>query len=120
MRKSLLIALLFVSVQASAQTASKSYIEKFKDDAIRIMHQSGVPASIILAIAMHESGSGTSDIAKNLNNQFGMKGYSAIVYKKRRKKVRTMYKRYDSVKESFEDFARIMTEKKNLQDWLKP
>jgi len=114
MRKSLLIALLFVSVQASAQNTSKSYIDKFKDDAIRIMHQSGVPASIILAIAMHESGCGNSAIAKNLNNQFGMKGSMVIVYRKRRKKVRTMYKQYDSVGDSFEDFARIMTEKKKF------
>lgn len=114
MRKTLLISLLFVSIQVSAQNTSKSYIEKFKDDAVRIMHQSGIPASIILAIAMHESGNGNSEIAKNLNNQFGMKGYSPIVYIKRRKKVRTMYKQYECESDSFADFARIMTEKKKF------
>jgi flagellum-specific peptidoglycan hydrolase FlgJ len=114
MRKTLLIALLFVSVQASAQNTSKSYIDKFKDDAIRIMHQSGIPASIILAIAMHESGCGNSAIAKNLNNQFGMKGNTVVVYKKRRKKISTLYKQYDSISDSFADFARIMTEKKKF------
>jgi flagellum-specific peptidoglycan hydrolase FlgJ len=112
----LIIAVLFVSIQASAQNTSQSYIEKFKDDAIRIMHQSGVPASIILAIAMHESGCGNSAIAKNLNNQFGMKGSSVVVYKRRRKKIRTMYKQYDCVGDSFADFARIMTEKKKFSD----
>jgi flagellum-specific peptidoglycan hydrolase FlgJ len=114
MRKTLLIALLFVSVQATAQTTSKSYIDKFKDDAIRIMHQSGIPASIILAIAMHESGCGKSTIAQNLNNQFGMKGNTVVVFKQHHKKVSTLYKQYDSVGESFEDFARVITEKKKF------
>jgi len=116
MKKLLLIALLFVSVQASAQkNTSQSYIEKFKDDAIRIMHASGVPASIILAVAMHESANGNSKIAQSLNNQFGVKGYSKTVYTTaKNKKVSTFYKHYDSVMESFEDFARIMTQRKQF------
>jgi uncharacterized FlgJ-related protein len=57
------------------------------------MHQSGIPASIILGIAMHESANGNSAIAKNLNNQFGMKGGSTSVYYKNKKKVRSAYKR---------------------------
>jgi flagellum-specific peptidoglycan hydrolase FlgJ len=114
MKKTLLIALLFVTAQASAQNTSKSYIDKFKDDAIRIMHQSGIPASIILAIAMHESGCGNSTIAQNLNNQFGMKGNTTIVYKTHHKKVSTQYKQYDSIGDSFEDFARVITEKKKF------
>ncbi|MEO6522621.1 MAG: glucosaminidase domain-containing protein [Mucilaginibacter sp.] len=114
MRKLLLITLLFVCSQASAQNTSKSYIDKFKDDAIRIMHQSGIPASIILAIAMHESGCGNSKIAQNLNNQFGMKGNTVIFYKQNNKKFSTLYKQYDSIGDSFQDFARIMTEKKKF------
>jgi len=116
MKKLLLIALLFVSVQASAQkNTSQSYIEKFKDDAIRIMHESGVPASIILAVAMHESANGNSKIAQSLNNQFGVKGYNKTVYTNpKNKKVSTFYKHYDSVMESFEDFARIMTQRKQF------
>ncbi|WP_448701819.1 glucosaminidase domain-containing protein [Mucilaginibacter sp. AW1-3] len=116
MKKLLLIALLLVSVQASAQkNTSQSYIDKFKDDAIRIMHASGVPASIILAVAMHESGCGNSKIAQNLNNQFGVKGFNKTVYTtSKNKKVSTFYKHYDSVMESFEDFARIMTQRKQF------
>ena len=115
MKKLLLIALLLVSVQASAQkNTSQSYIDKFKDDAIRIMHASGVPASIILAVAMHESGNGNSKIAQNLNNQFGVKGYNKTTYTANHKKVSTFYKHYDSVLESFEDFARIMTQRKQF------
>ncbi|MBW4890401.1 glucosaminidase domain-containing protein [Mucilaginibacter sp. HMF5004] len=111
MKKILLVAFLLISVGASAQTKSQSYIEKFKDDAVRIMHQTGVPASIILAIAMHESASGCSAIAQNLNNQFGMKGYGTTTYKKRKKTITSSYRKYDSPTDSFNDFARIMTEK---------
>ena len=110
MKKLLLITSLIVStLAASAQNTPQSYIEKFKDNAVRIMHESGVPASIILAAAMHESACGNSNVAKKLNNQFGMKGYDAHVYYKNNKKVKTYYRKYDSVLESFQDFARIMT-----------
>jgi flagellum-specific peptidoglycan hydrolase FlgJ len=111
MKKILLVALLLLSVGASAQNKTQSYIDKFKDDAVRIMHQTGVPASIILAIAMHESACGGSTIAKNLNNQFGMKGFGTTVFKTNKKTIRTSYKKYDSPTDSFDDFARIMTEK---------
>ena len=115
MKKFILITILLVSALAvSAQNTSQSYIEKFKDNAVRIMHESGVPASIILAVAMHESANGNSNIAKKLNNQFGVKGYDAHVYYNNNKKVKTYYRRYDSVMDSFQDFARIMTERKQF------
>lgn len=120
MKKLLTITLLSVSFfiaatsAVSAQSAAQSYIEKFKDNAIRIMHETGVPASIILGVAMHESASGNSAIAKNLNNQFGVKGGGGAVYYKNNKKVKSSYKMYSSVMESFQDFARIMTERKQF------
>ncbi len=113
MKKFLLITVLLVStLLVSAQkNTPQSYIEQFKADAIRIMHETGVPASIVLGVAMHESGCGNSALAQHLNNQFGVKGGSGTVYYKRNKKVHTAYKRYESVYDSFQDFARIMTER---------
>ena len=115
MKKTLLIAVLFLTttLAASAQNSSQSYIEKFKDNAIRIMHESGVPASIILAVAMHESANGNSAVARNLNNHFGMKGKSPESYTGR-KKTKSSYKQYDSADDSFNDFARVMTEIKKF------
>ncbi|MGZ3822620.1 MAG: glucosaminidase domain-containing protein, partial [Mucilaginibacter sp.] len=102
MKKLILIVILLVSSLAvSAQNTSQSYIEKFKDNAVRIMHETGVPASIILAVAMHESANGNSNIAQKLNNQFGVKGGGTSVYYKHNKKVKTSYKKYDSVMDSF-------------------
>ncbi|WP_299286957.1 glucosaminidase domain-containing protein [uncultured Mucilaginibacter sp.] len=102
MKKFLLPLMLFMGFFAKAQNTSQSYIEKYKDAAISIMHDYGIPASVTLAIAMHESASGNSKLAQKNNNQFGMKG-------------RHSYKTYDSVLESFEDFARIIS-KRNLAD----
>ena len=102
MKKVFLPLLLLSGFVAKAQNTSKSYIDKYKDAAISIMHDYGIPASVTLAIAMHESGSGNSKLARQNNNQFGMKG-------------RHSYKAYDSVLESFEDFARIIS-KRNLSD----
>ncbi|MDB5133319.1 MAG: hypothetical protein JWR02_3068 [Mucilaginibacter sp.] len=116
MKIHVLVALLLLSsLMVSAQkNTPQTYIEKFKPDAIRIMHETGVPASIVLGVAMHESGCGNSALAQHLNNQFGVKGNNHIVYYRHNKKVRTAYKRYDSVFDSFQDFARIMTERREF------
>lgn len=50
-----------------------SYIDRFKDIAIREMNQYGIPASITLAQGILESGSGNSDLAQYANNHFGIK-----------------------------------------------
>jgi len=107
MKKTLLVfALLVCSACAFAQkNTSQSYIEKFKENAVALMHETGVPASIILGVAMHESGNGNSSIAQNLNNQFGMKGGGGATFKKNKKTVHSAYKKYDSILESFQDFA---------------
>lgn len=120
MKKTVLLTILVIvsalatQAQNKTKNTSASYIEKFKDNAIAIMHQSGIPASIIMGIAMHESGSGNSAIAQNLNNQFGMKSGTTSVYYKNKKKVTSSYKSYDSILESFQDFARVITEKKKF------
>ncbi|MDB5018343.1 MAG: hypothetical protein JWQ84_3175 [Mucilaginibacter sp.] len=116
MKKLLLVtSLLITSLMVSAQkNTAQSYIQKFKEDAIRIMHETGVPASIVLGVAMHESGCGNSLLAQNLNNQFGVKGGGHNVYYRHNKKVKTSYKRYESVYDSFQDFARIMIERKEF------
>ncbi|ULT28930.1 glucosaminidase domain-containing protein [Sphingobacterium sp. E70] len=73
------------------------------------MEEHGVPASVILAIAMHESGNGGSRIAKNLNNHFGVKG------KNRSTVIRSAYKGYRSVLDSYDDFVGIVKRKKTTQ-----
>ena len=103
------LLLLFICTSAAAQqsTASK-YIELYKDAAVRQMNKNGVPASIILGVAMHESGSGTSKIAKYLNNHFGMKG------KNNSSQIKSAYKGYESTEESYEDFIGALKRRKKF------
>lgn len=84
---------------ASAQNPADSYIEKYKEAAITTMNQHGIPASIVLGIAIHESASGTSRIARYLNNHFGIKGSGGP------KKIRSSYKGYESVEDCYGDFV---------------
>jgi nucleoid-associated protein YgaU len=101
----LLFVLILSQITGFGQTAASVYVERYKSVAIEKMNQTGVPASVILAVAMHESGSGTSKIARYLNNHFGIKG------KNRVKTIRSAYKSYDSVEDSYADF--IATLKKH-------
>lgn len=60
----------------SAQKQSEvtlNYINKYKGIAIKEMERTGIPASITLAQAIVESGSGESNLAKKANNHFGIK-----------------------------------------------
>ena len=103
--------LLFISLSlcAAAQNRAITYIEKYKDLAIRQMNEHGLPASVILGISIHESGSGTSKIAKYLNNHFGMKGQNSS------KKIRSEYRGYDSVEDSYQDFIGAMKRNRKFE-----
>jgi hypothetical protein len=108
MKRSITVFLLFLSLTASAQNSATRYIEKHKDDAVKLMHLSGVPASIILGVAMHESGNGTSQIARYLNNHFGMKGKNSS------SKIKSSYRGYESVESSYEDFVSLLKRKRQF------
>ncbi len=106
-----LFTLLFIilSLSVEAQTNALEYIEKYKDIAIRHMDEQGVPASVILAISMHESANGKSKIAKYLNNYFGIKG------KNTSKEIKSAYRGYESVSDSYLDFMGAMRRNKKFE-----
>lgn len=68
---------LLISMAAFAQKKDSSavvtYIKQYKDIAIDEMNRAAIPASITLAQGIHESSFGTSYLAKNTNNHFGIK-----------------------------------------------
>lgn len=106
---SLLIAV--SAMQTAAQRISPhAYIEQHKATAIRYMEEYGCPASIILAIAMHESAHGNSRIARYLHNHFGIKGSNNS------KEIRSAYKGYDSVEESYQDFIAFLKRRKGTEE----
>ena len=83
----------------SKSSIALAYIEQYKGIAIKEMNQYGIPASIKLAQALLESGNGSSNLARQGNNHFGIKCSSGWTGKK-------MYKDDDAVNDCFRVYSR--------------
>ncbi len=123
-RKVLMLAFLAMILTANAQNAS--YISKHKTITTELSEQYGIPASVILAVAIVESSSGQAHAATRLNNHFGMVGKNNL--KAEKKGYRSKYKQYDTDKESFMDFCRVISNKdfyarlkdnSDTREWIK-
>ena len=92
----------------------KDYIKEHKDLAINEMHRYNIPASITLAQAILESGSGTSFLAIEANNHFGIKCH---VHWKGPKSYHDddeeneCFRKYSNVAESFRDHSIFLSER---------
>jgi flagellum-specific peptidoglycan hydrolase FlgJ len=103
-----------------SRAAQVDYIEKYKDVAIKEMNRGGIPASIILAQAMLESASGSSELARKANNHFGLKCTDEWTGATFRRKdddrdskgsiVESCFRRYNNVAESYADHSEFMRE----------
>lgn len=69
----LLMLLLPPGMEEEREPRVLSYIEEYKYIAIDEMHRSGIPASVTIAQAIVESNAGTSHLARQSNNHFGIK-----------------------------------------------
>src|SRR5690606_40156009 len=70
------------------------------------IRETRVTASIIVAVAFQESAYRNSKIAKQLNNHFRIKGKNNI------KTIRSAYKGYSSITESYRDFVGLLQRRK--------
>lgn len=98
----------------SSQTP-KDYIKKFKDLAIQEMHLYQIPASITLAQGILESGSGTSALAVESNNHFGIKchvKWNGLKTYHDDDEKKECFRKYDSPFESFRDHSLFLAERK--------
>lgn len=68
-----LLCPLFFSFEFNPESAAYDYIGQYKDLAIVEMYRTGIPASITLAQGLQESYYGTSELAIQANNHFGIK-----------------------------------------------
>src|SRR5688500_8307242 len=73
MRKRIIFCLLVGFYSMGYAQDKSAYIELYKDIAVSEMMRTGIPASIKLAQAIHESACGKSDLACKANNHFGIK-----------------------------------------------
>lgn len=92
-----------------------SYIERFKAISIKEMNQYGIPASITMAQAILESGTGKSDLAKYANNHFGIKctsDWKGKGYYKDDDKKDDCFRVYKNPEESFRDHSEFLKRKR--------
>ena len=88
------------------------YISQYKDVAMGNMRNYGIPASIILAQGILESGAGRGDLAMNANNHFGIKchvGWTGDSVKHDDDAAQECFRKYDNPSESFKDHAVFLT-----------
>lgn len=104
------LLLLMLSNVGFAQQSTNNYLKKFKPVSVELMQETGIPASVILGIAMLESGTGTSRNAKLLHNHFGIVGRNNLAQTKPGH--RSVYKQYVSDVASYEHFVELLTSKK--------
>lgn len=95
------IALLFTAATSKAQT-TLDYIDANVEHAQELMRAYHIPASVILAVAIHESAAGTSKIARYLNNHFGVKGQNSST------QIHSAYKDYPTVQDSYDHFIEFL------------
>ena len=94
---------------------TSSYILKFKTIAIIEMNKYGIPASITLAQALLESGTGNSDLAKFANNHFGIKctsDWKGKGYYKDDDQKDDCFRVYNNPEESFKDHSEFLKRKR--------
>ena len=89
-----------------------SYVDRYVEAAVLEMQSGGVPASIILAQGILESGAGTSTLAMEANNHFGVKCGSdwkgETYYKKDDDPGLSCFRKYNSVSESYYDHGNFL------------
>lgn len=102
MKKTIIVCLLLLWGSFSRAQTTEDYIAEHVGIAQELMHAHQLPASIILAVAIHESAAGKSKIAKYLNNHFGVKGANS------NSEIRSAYRDYPSVDSSYAHFVSFL------------
>ncbi|WP_269226372.1 glucosaminidase domain-containing protein [Flavobacterium eburneipallidum] len=91
------------------------YIESYKDIAMSNMKNFGIPASIILAQGILESGAGQSKLALTANNHFGIKCYTDWTGETSYHdddSSQECFRKYKNPNESYQDHADIVSKRK--------
>ena len=109
-----LFVLLWVSARLHSQSAAEVYVTKFDSLAVEVMHQYGIPASLILGLALQESAAGQSKLCVQKHNHFGMK--TVVHSAKTRSGHRTVYRTFDSDEDSYLRFGEMMESRKYYPD----
>lgn len=113
MRRFCVVVFFIIPLLSFAQqrnTLYNNYINQYYDIAIKQQTEHKIPASIILAQGLLESGAGQSHLAQKANNHFGIKCHDwegKKIYHDDDKK-NECFRRYDKVLDSYEDHSAFL------------
>jgi hypothetical protein len=106
----LCLLLLACSVSGTAQTKyaenARAYVERYKELAMAEQQRTGMPAAIKLAQGIYETGAGTSELATQANNHFGMKckrNWTGETFAHTDDAPDECFRKYPSAEESYRD-----------------
>ena len=109
----------------NAEIEANNYIDQYNELAVIEMYRTGVPASITLAQALHESNLGKSALATRANNHFGIKCKSywngSTYYHEdddldeTGKLIESCFRAYDTVHDSYIDHSNFLKYTQNYQ-----
>jgi flagellum-specific peptidoglycan hydrolase FlgJ len=91
------------------QNLVQNYINKYSGLCTTLADSFGIPPSLILGVAITESGAGTSRNARVLNNHFGIKAGKQL---RTIKGIKTRFRDYETDTASFYDFCLYLTRRK--------
>ncbi len=103
----------FLSVLAfslQAQNPVEAYVNKYDSLALEVLYTYGIPASLVLGIALQESGGGTSKLCVTKHNHFGVKGH--VKSSKTKSGFITTYRSFESDEAAYLHFGKMVSEKK--------
>lgn len=102
MKKIFTFCLLILILSKAKAQSTEGYIAEHATHAQKLMREHKIPASIILAVAIHESAAGKSKIAQHLNNHFGIKGPNSNT------EIRSSYRDYPDADSSYNHFISFL------------
>jgi flagellum-specific peptidoglycan hydrolase FlgJ len=126
MRALLLLFLILSTRFIQAQSVAEIYIGKYNSLALEVMNTYGIPASLVLGIAMQESASGNSKLCQLNHNHFGVK--QRVKSSKTKSGYKTVYRKFESDEAAYLHFGEMLSRMKyyttlkddmNYLKWLK-
>ena len=118
MKKYLFLLIALFPVISTAQpnvSDAEKYIAKYHELAINEMQLFGIPASITLAQALHESANGTSQLALKANNHFGVRcssNWNGKRFHRNGNKKNYCFRKYNTVAEAYQDRSSFLSKNK--------
>lgn len=101
--------------QEKLKSNLKKYIQQYAKEAVNQMVEFRIPASVILAQAIFESGSGTSELALSSNNHFGIKCqgiWLGDTIVRNDDALNECFRKYEKVEDSYRDHSLFLVSRK--------